>query len=264
MAKQPKKAARRAVAPAKKGSTIADRAKALPPGSDQIQPDMPVKTALLEAERLRAAGMKLRPQLLGLPGFDVADLDDLPALIKEVDGAELAWQRVRLGARASSRTDARAEAEKLRGDLMAAGRYLLRKDPAAQADLDVIAEGDGLADLVSDLRALAGFARAHAREWAAAPLPAGATERAVELASTLEAAKDNDAALAAQGKRNSAFLILAHAVEEVRAAARFLLRAEPRRLAPFLSQYGAAKARKRRTADKQPAPAPAEGGKAPA
>ena len=123
---------------------------------------------------------------------------------------------------------------------MNAGRYLLRKDPKAQARLDQIAEGEGLADLIQDLKDLADFAVANAKVLAAAPrLPKDAVAQARTLAASLTDGVDSAGANDAQARRNQVYAVLASAVDEVRAGARFLFHDEPKLLAPMLSHYSA-------------------------
>jgi hypothetical protein len=219
----------------------------LPPDARDILPAMPVKVATAEATRLYAAAQRLRPKLVKLSMFRLDDLDDLPALVEALTAAELAWTRARAERQAGGAQSARREAETLRSSLLHSGRYLLRNDPGAQNELDKIAEGGGVADLVQDLRDLANLARAHPDEWKAdVRLPPRAIERSLELAELLKASADPEPALAAEERRNQVFQLLERSVDEVRAAARYLLGDDPKRLQPFLSQWAAGSWRRHR------------------
>ncbi|HEU4408352.1 MAG TPA: hypothetical protein VFS43_24020 [Polyangiaceae bacterium] len=204
-----------------------------------------MRVLLLEAERLRKAAEAYAAQLKKLPGFVADHLRDLPALIEHLSDAERAWGRARFAKTQSSRGALRKEAEELRSAVMNAGRYLLRRDAAAQAELDRISEGEGLADLVQDLDDLADFVEAHAAVFALdRRLPEQAPERARKLADELRQIDLDDGG--SMRARNLAAAALDFVLGEVRAAARYLFADEPRVLAPFLSRYETLRSRRAR------------------
>ncbi len=234
---------------------------ALPAEAARTPPAVPVTTLLQEAANVVVAARKHRARLSALP-FRHALVDELPARIEALREAEAEWRAVRARRTPEAFKRDRAEAEALKRDLLAAGRYLLRHDGDAQAELSLIVEGDGLADLVSDLDALARFADARRKALRAADLPgglAGAIKRSRQLARGLSEAASDEASDAsageALGRRNRCCALVAEALDEIRAAARYAFRHEPRSLAPYRQTYQAAKqARSRGPAVGEPAP----------
>lgn len=214
-------------------------------------PTVPIPQILLEAERVYREAKRAKSDFAKLAGFDVDDLEGLRELAAALDDAEAEWKRHRLDKKASTLGAERREAEDLRATAIASGRYLLRHDPRAQSDLDQIQEGEGLADLIQDLRDLHRFIAAHGDAFAHDQyLPEGAAQRLVLLADQLAAGADSDASDLAQSERNRRYWVLAHALSEVRAAARYLFRNKPKKLDLFVSGHAA-----RRAVTSRPRPA---------
>lgn len=143
----------------------------------------------------------------------------------------------------------------LRADLVAAGRFALRDNADAQKVLDLVQEGEGLDDLVQDLKTLAVFVDKHRDALARIGVePPAAAARARKIASELGAhlagrrAVDGDEA-AALDMRNRASTYLWAAMVEVRAAGAYVFRKDPRVLARFRSAYNAQHRPKRRPGD---------------
>jgi len=218
----------------------------LPDDAAATPPDLPVREAILEAARMVAPARKLRPKLSTIPDFDLADADDLPGLVEALRRAETRWQKARKLQQAVSLVGARKDAEELRRKFYRAARYRLRKNAEALAEIDRIAEGDGLADLVQDLGDIAAFLEKYEASFVGdVILPKKPIQRARALAATLKGGKDGTGALDALAHRNLVFHALQVAVDEVREAARYLL-SDRRRLAPFLSEYEANRKRRSR------------------
>lgn len=258
-----------ASAPAKKAATAAPKAPAkvvaatqkvkvtfdlatamlgLPAGSAEKPPTMPVRTAQLEAERLWAVAKPARAKFVALEDFPVETFDAIPFLITALGEAETDWQRKRIQKRATGLVATRKEAEAGRSTVMSAARYRLRKNAEAQTELDRIDEGQGLPDLIQDLNDLATFIETHLNVLTRdANITAATPEAFRSWARTLsEGEGDSEAALTAIAHRNMVYVALDEALSEVRSAARYLYARDPRRLAPYLSQFEAARKRGRR------------------
>ncbi len=92
------------------------------------------------------------------------------------------------------------EATELRSDMVADGRFALRGNPDAQSALDAIQEGDGLDDLVQDLKDLGGFFTKYASALGKVVGDAAKKKtRAAALAKALEALVTDRRASDAQG-----------------------------------------------------------------
>jgi hypothetical protein len=234
------------------GKGIEEDLAALDSTALQTNPIVPVKVALLEAQRCWEAGQDAKAQLVKLKSFDMVHWTDLPARIDALAKAERAWQQTRHAPKEAGGVGAqRKEAEALRSAVMGALRYLLRKDPKVMAELDRIAEGDGLADLIGDLEDLLALLEQHPGVVdGAIGVPDDAPSRLAELAGLLKKRSSTVEATALQERRNGLFILVEESVAELRAAARYLFQKDPKRLAPFLSQH---EAERRRRARKKPA-----------
>lgn len=230
---------------------------ALSPEARSAAPDKPVAVVLLEAERLLSAALRLKKALLALPSFPADQLPLLDLALPALSDAERAWQKARFRTRESTLGATRKEAEALRARLLATGRYMLRHDAAARAEVERISEGEGLADLVQDLRDLGVLVGSQLGPFLAAPgVPANVLDTLSSLADTLGGGLDGESAQQAQERRNALCALVSRAVDEIRAAARFLLHGDPKRLDPFLSRYEANRKRRQRERHAAPPEAP--------
>ena len=247
----------RPAAKKKRASPLEARLAALPAAAADTSPVVPVSITVLEARQAALAALKDRNLFLKLHGFDIRDLDDLQPLAGALEVAEDHWKELRLSKKGGAPGASRKDAEALRRDLLSAGRYLFRKDPAVVALLDDIAAGEGLPDLVDDLRRLADFVDEHGKQFESAPrIPPDPGAVARSLRSALTAGADSEEATAAHAHRNQVAQALQGALDEVRAAAKFLFRDDPKKLVKITSHYQVAKQRKSRGAP-SPTPAPA-------
>jgi hypothetical protein len=199
--------------------------------------------------------------MIRLPGFDPRDLDLVQTLARALNAIERDWQLSRTDLKLRSKKTVRQEAEALRAQLVASGRYLCRGDAAALAEVERISRGQGLADLVQDLEDMPAHMATHAALWKLdLHLPADAARRMRGYHDELAALVDSEGALAAREKRNLLFWALDASVTQVREAARYLLRGDRARLQPLLSHYDAQRQRRSRAARRAAAAAASESG----
>ena len=173
-------------------------------------------------------------------GLDAQQLAALPVALDASRTAQSAW----VVSTDRSKPVAQKEREQSgfahRSEMVAACRWNLRKSRSVQAALDVINEGDGVPDLVQDLKDTAAVTEAN--------LPAfdkdesfdakTAIERARSLAEEIAAgqsafATDRDSA-GAKDLRDRAWTWLWNIDSEIRAAARHAFRNDPEMLARFV------------------------------
>lgn len=155
--------------------------------------------------------------------------------------ARRAWHEQHARTTPAALRHAREVAAQLRTDMIAAGRFVLRQDADAQRELDRIARGHELNDLVCDLRALASLYERHAEELRGPAVPENAARRARELARQLAVAAAEEvrpvATHAKRGGLRGAIARLGDSVQNARAAGRYALRVVPARLALLGQEY---------------------------
>lgn len=231
----------------------------LPPATASELPSHPVARVTLDAARLYQAAVQVRERLAGLPTFKVEHIDELPILADGLDEAERAWGLSQSAKKTRASHDARERGEQLRSDLLQSGRYLLRDDATVLAELDGIAAGSTIPDLVQGLNGLAKIVEAHATVFASDDtVDPQAAKRCRAIAAELTASHSEVNTAGALARRNQIHHLLATRVKEVRAAAAYVFRKEPQMLTPFASALNAAKRKKPATAAEQE-PAKAEG-----
>ncbi len=230
---------------------------ALPDDARLQDPVIPAKTFAVEAKRALEHANKHKKRLSALPDFDGAVFSVLSAAIPRFELAHRKWDQERNKvASGSGRTSLRKEGEQLRADIIASDRFLFRKAPEGLLELDRIQQGDGVDDLITDLRDLVVFRNDHKARWAQdVKLEKDAFDRIAEIADALEGQVDSERALEAREERNMLAALISTALKEVRDGAAYLFRDDGKRLKPFKSEYQAARRREARKAAKKKAAA---------
>lgn len=225
------------------------------------RPDVASKTLLHEARDLEMAARKDSAALVS--GTDLAKnaVAELTRRAGLLERAQDQWDDDRQRRANSELKALRAAVEEKKRAAFAVLRYFCRHDAEVQARLDEIAEGSGDADLIDDGHRLAKLVKANEARLNKAKLGAKASE-ALETASrkladaVAEQSGDDDAADSVD-LRNRAFWYLRASMDEIRAAARYVFRDDPRKLAKYRSTITLARARRpAKPAKPEPAPAP--------
>jgi hypothetical protein len=199
-------------------------------------PGEALDTYFLDAGRAIDAYRAARREFAEVPTFRAAVADAASSLMSHAKSVNREWQKVRFAnKKGANRKGLRKAAEKLRSTVLEACRFLFRNDQASLDEVDRIAEGEGLADLIQDMEDLAVLAKAHAELFARVDKIAGTAETAEELRVALQEMKDGKAARDLLASRNRAVASLSLALAEIRAGARFLHGGEPAALAPYAS-----------------------------
>lgn len=226
-------------------------------------PSEAVANYLLDAERAVAAYQEGLALFAKVPTFKPGLANSAAPLIVHTRAINREWQQMRFSSeKAPKRADLRKDAEKLRSRIIGACRFLFRDQPAKLAEIERIAKGEGLADLIQDMEDLHEVAVAEAALFAMAPKLAGAAEKTLEYAKELKRMKDAKAARELLASRNRAVVALGVALKEIRGAANYLHGDDSPALAPFASsslpRVRAARRRKREaeSAAKAPKKAP--------
>lgn len=218
--------------------------------TEKVQaPDIPVSTYLQEAEDLNA-WMQPDRALLVAHGQPEARLDNLPVRIGALRQAESEWNAARHGKEAvQAECDDRAsEATKRLGQSIRHFRYAFRGRPDLLGRLPDAGEWMSRADRIQGLNDLAVLGAEHADLLRAAGYdPANLEELAAasDALAGVQAAARNERASGRGTKvmRDRAYTHLKAAVDEIRAAARFLFWDNEARLRGYRSDY----ARRRRS-----------------
>lgn len=197
---------------------------------DPLAPSLPMAVLHQEADNLLTwlgQGSFEKLTAVGVPPDALAHAQTALAASRE---AQAAWTVVWGGRKTAKRKDAEARGAELRGYLMAACRWSLRADADAQATLDRIAEGSGLADLVQDLHDLAALIESNAAGFGddstfePAEQASAAKEAAAEIAGGLATAFADGDKEAAKDLRDRAAAYLNDQMSDLRAAGSYAFR----------------------------------------
>jgi hypothetical protein len=222
-------------------SAIRGALAAIPVGEVPL-PTMPVDRMIGEGLALARSAKEHAEDLLAA-GMEESLIDEVRLRASALAEAQAELVAVRGFKRTLAEVALEQQAMELRSDMIAAGRFALRDDTHAQNVLDRIQEGDGLDDLIQDLRALSVFFRDRkpALERIGAK-PDTKRQQADQTASELESlladrrAGDVDE-IQAMDVRNRAAAYLAIAMAEVRATGVYVFRRHPRNATKFRSPY---------------------------
>jgi hypothetical protein len=214
------------------------------PATEVDEPDVPVGVVLQEAttlsELVKGAGVRAKLTATGLPG---SVLEALPTAIGALSTAQAQWQNVRGATKAEDLTALEERAHTLRSRVVAAARFNLRSDRKAQATIDVIVEGDGVADLTQDLVDLAELLRTKTAAFAsdttfdAAARAAECQTVAEELRLAVATGKLTTTQAAALDLRNRAFTHLDDLTAQIRASGRYAYDGDRAMTTRFSSEY---------------------------
>lgn len=223
---------------------------ALPP-SYADPPDIPVDVAHRELTSLVRLA-KLCAADLAKVGISAETIELAARFATVLTSKQKSWQRARQGVvLTAAERKLLEEAERLDAKLVAGGRWALRRDPAALAELDRIAEGSGLADTIADLRDLLAFWEEHAELLAHTLVTAKDLARAGVLVDKLEPAAAKESAhvdaTRALDLRNRAFWAAHALAQDVREGGRYAYAATPKLAAKFTSRYRAVVVKRART-----------------
>ncbi len=212
------------------------------PVAEVAPPPIPSDKLVAEALALFTIGQQHAAALkrVGVAAALLAGLTSAAHALAEAQSNVTAAHRLRV-----TKEEERAveDATDLRSQMVADARFALRHDAEAQASVDRIQEGEGLDDLVQDLRALATLHGQHKGPLAKiGAAPDKKSKRAIDLAKKVESlVATRRAADAGEGRaidlRNRAATHLVGLMTEVRAAGAYVFRKEPNVLVKFRSAY---------------------------
>ncbi len=202
---------------------------------DIASPQIPIDRLIGEGRVLLKASRKDRKALLKV-GLDPAVLEGLDGRIETLAEAQARYQAETRKTRGREELEKEREAYMLRADMLADARWAFRNEAGLLDALARIQEGEGLDDLVQDLRDLAALFHAQRHLFAAVDAEALA-ERAQDVAISLGdlVATRREETTDEKDLRDRAASWLKDAMSDIRAAGQYALRKDPARLALYAS-----------------------------
>ncbi len=235
-------------------STLQTRLLAIPAAEVQA-PDLPMAVALQEANDLltlvRDESVWQKLEAVGATPDQRALFADAIAAARS---AQSQWIVVRDRTKSSAQKERETKGQTLRSELITAGRWNLRADKVALSTLSAIAEGEGVADLIQDLSALAElFERKRDAFANDQSFDVGARiEEARSLVSEISAGVSSERLDTNQASavdlRNRAYSLLDQLVDSLRDAGRYAFRQDPNMLKRFSSAYHRQRVQRARSA----------------
>jgi len=204
--------------------------------ANKASPGVSMAKFLLEGEQAATAYGKSRAVFAKVPSFDVSLARAASALVSHAKSADSAWSAARfVRAKGEGRELTRKDAEAHRSQVIRTARFLFRNDRKAHAEIDRIAQGEGLPDLIRDHEELAALAKNHAALFAQATKLGDVVAKCTAFAEALKHKRDDTGAQALHEARNRAVVALDVSLGEIRAAARFLYEGNAAAIAPYLT-----------------------------
>lgn len=207
-------------------------------------PNLPMHTALGEASDLLTFCRRGRiEEALLRVGLEEGFLEVYAERLEAARETQSNWVQVRDRRKPKALIELEESAAALRSQIIAAGRWCLRGERDAQATLSSISGGDGVDDLVQDLRDLAVLLERNLpaferdRSFDAPTRAAEARELARCLSSLVSDERSELEPSEVRLLRDRAFTHLDEIVSDVRAAGRYAFRLEPEVLPFFTSRY---------------------------
>ena len=208
-------------------------------------PGLPTATLFHEGGQAIEAYGKSRSKFAKVPTINVELTDAAKALLAHAKEADTAWSSVRfVKQKGENRALTRKAAEDYRSEVIRTSRFLFRNDKSKLAEIERIAQGEGLADLIRDHEELAVLATDNADVYAQAPKLGDIPAQCSAHAAALKEKRDDTTAQELHQARNRAVVALELALAEIRAAARFLYEGDVAAMAPYLATYPGSRRRK--------------------
>ncbi|MBL0682695.1 hypothetical protein [Aquimarina mytili] len=208
-------------------------------------PNMPVDSALQEAENLYVWASDDKKTLLSNSGLDWTKYaKDLPVRAGALRHAQSLWVSERYGQEEANKSwkEQSPKAYELRDDLLDDFRYAFRKRPDLLSRVREIASGSGNADMIQDLSDLSVLGKSNPEELTVAKFKLAKLDVAAKFSNDMAEllAKANGATLEnsmAKEIRDKAFTHLKEAVDEVRDAGKYVFKNNPERFKGYISIY---------------------------